>query len=292
MKISAKLVKELREKSSAGIMDCKKALMENNGIIEASIKWLREKGISKANKKKSSIAADGIVNIFSKGNIFTIFEVNTETDFVAKNSTFLKLIKIIENILISNPKITTVEEALKLKSNNVTLNDKIVESIATIGEKISLRRFFTLQLNSDQSIGTYVHKNKSGTLLLFNGKISLDDGKKLSMHSTAMAPKFISRDYISKDFIKSEKEILLKKALSEGKPKKFVDKMVIGRLNKSLAEICFLDQNFVIDPTIKVGKFINDKNVKLVNMIRYEVGEGIEKKVEDFAAEVMKQIKK
>ncbi len=291
-KISAKLVKELREASSAGIMDCKRALIECKGNIKDAMKWLREKGISKAIKKNSKIATEGIVKIISNKNVYSIFEVNSETDFVAKNDKFLKLIDIIGNVLISNPEIKTTKEILNLKVNGVLLQDKIIEAISIIGEKISLRRFKTIALKDNQSIGFYVHNGKSASLLLFEGNISLNDGKQLAMHVTAMSPKFISRNYMSEEYINTEKEILTKKALLEGKPKNIVEKMVIGRLNKVLSEVSFLDQNFVIDPNIKINNFIKSKNVKLLDMIRFEVGEGIEKNQEDFATEVMKQIKK
>ncbi len=291
MKISAQLVKELRIKSGAGILDCKKALEANEGKIDSSIKWLREKGIAKAQRKNNRIAAEGMVHIFKKDNRIIILEVNSETDFVAKNKKFLIFVdQITELLILHNP--ISVESALKLIINKSNLSDYIAHFSATIGEKITLRRFSIIYLKDNQSVGFYTHNAKSGAILVFDGKIADKYAKQLSMHVTAMNPKFIARENVPSEFIASEEAILMKKALLEGKPKNIVEKIVKGRLNKLLSENCFLDQKFIVEPTIKVSDFIKKQNCILVNMLRYEVGEGIIKENNDFATEVMKQIKK
>ncbi len=292
MKISAQLVKELREKTSAGILDCKKALTENNGDLDKSIKWLREKGIAQASKKNSRVTAEGVISVASKKDIVTIFEVNSETDFVARNDKFLKLIDIISKLLLSNPDVMTVEEVLNLQVDNTKLNDIILEYAFVIGEKLSLRRFNIFKLENNQSYGMYIHNQRLGSVVIFDGKASEQDGKQIAMHIAAMSPKFISKKDVSEDYINNERDILNKKALLENKPKNIIDKIVAGGLNKALAEVCLLDQNFVVDPSMKISKFLQSKNLEIIKMVRFEVGEGIEKITEDFATEVMKQVKK
>ncbi len=292
MKISAKLVKELRENSGAGILDCKKALVAKNGNLKEAMIWLRENGIAKAMKKSSRIASEGIVEVSIKGKKAVIFEVNSETDFVAKNEKFLKLIKEIGQALVSSKNVKNPKDAGEIKIGNSSLKAKILEAVTTIGEKIELRRFEIIEALSGHSIGQYVHNAKNGVILLFKGNASAIDAKHLAMHVSAMNPKFISDKDVPESFIKSETIILTKKALTEGKPKKIVDKMVIGRLKKALSEICFLDQKFIINPEQTISSFLKEKKLEIVKMIRYEVGEGIEKETIDFAEEVMRQVKK
>ncbi|APE75013.1 translation elongation factor Ts [Spiroplasma citri] len=296
MEVTAQLVKELRDRTGAGMLDCKKALEDTGGNIEEAITWLREKGITKAAKKSDRVAAEGLVGLVTKGDKTVIFEVNSETDFVAKNKQFLDLMATVGETLINNdPK--TVEDVLKVSVNGEPLETVIVHAIATIGEKITLRRFKTVHLKTDQSLGVYLHSNnRIATVLIFSGKIDETIGKQLAMHVSAMRPQFISRDDISVDFLNSEKAILTAEAKNDpknaGKPDNILEKMVEGRLNKQLAEISFLDQVFVVNPDQKISDVIKANNVNVVDMIRYEVGEGIEKEELDFASEVMAQVLK
>ncbi len=295
MKITVDLVKKLRERTSAGILNCKEALIATNGDIEKSILWLRDKGIATATKKNNRVASEGIVNIVVKKNIGTIYEVNSETDFVAKNMKFLDIINLIGSLLIENSKIKNISDILELpikNQNNQKLNDFIISSMAVIGEKITFRRFLTFELNKNQSFGTYIHNNKIASIIIFNGKSNLEIGKQIAMHVSAMAPKFISSKDVPEKYIQNERNILMKKSLKEGKPKNIVEKMVEGRLKKLLSEICLLDQNFVIDPNIKISQLLKKNNLEIVEMQRFELGEGIEKITTDFATEVMKQVRK
>jgi elongation factor Ts len=297
MVVTAQLVKELRNRTGAGMLDCKKALEATDGKIEEAITWLREKGITKAAKKFDQVAAEGLVGLVTKkGDKTVIFEVNSETDFVAKNKQFLDLMATVGETLINNES-KTVEDALKVLVNGEPLETVIVHAIATIGEKITLRRFKTIHLKADQSMGVYLHSNnRIATVLIFSGKIDETIGKQLAMHVSAMRPQFISRDDISADFLNNEKTILTAEAKNNpknaGKPDNILEKMVEGRLNKQLAEISFLDQVFVVNPDQKISDVIKTINVNVVDMIRYEVGEGIEKKEVDFASEVMAQVRK
>ncbi|WFG95626.1 translation elongation factor Ts [Spiroplasma citri] len=296
MAVTAQLVKELRDRTGAGMLDCKKALEATDGNIEEAITWLREKGITKAAKKSDRVAAEGLVGLVTKGDKAVIFEVNSETDFVAKNKQFLDLMATVGETLINNdPK--TVEDVLKVSVNGEPLETVIVHAIATIGEKITLRRFKTVHLKTDQSLGVYLHSNnRIATVLIFSGKIDETIGKQLAMHVSAMRPQFISRDDISVDFLNSEKAILTAEAKNDpknaGKPDNILEKMVEGRLNKQLAEISFLDQVFVVNPDQKISDVIKANNVNVVDIIRYEVGEGIEKEEVDFASAVMAQVRK
>ncbi len=296
MAVTAQLVKELRYRTGAGMLDCKKALEDTNGKIEEAITWLREKGITKAAKKSDRVAAEGLVGLLTKGHKTVIFEVNSETDFVAKNKQFLDLMATVGETLINNePK--TVEDALKISVNGEPLETVIIRAISTIGEKIILRRFKTIHSKEDQSMGLYLHSNnRIATVLIFSGKIEEKIGKKLAMHVSAMRPQFISRDDISTDFLNSEKTILTAEVKNDpknaGKPDNILEKIVEGRLNKQLAEISFLDQVFVVNPDQKISDVIKANNVRVFDVIRYEVGEGIEKEEVGFASEVMAQVRK
>lgn len=289
-----KLVKELREITGAGILECKKALVASKNNLEAAIKLLKEKGIAKANKKKSRIASEGIIQIVANKNKALIFEVNTETDFVAKNKKFIELINVIGKTLFANdPK--DLKEALALKVNSIdSINSLILTAIASIGEKISLRRFQVLKVNNGQGIGSYVHNYKNGVILLVEGNLNEEDGLHLAMHVSAMNPKFISFDFIPKSYIKEELEILRKKTLLENKqkPEAIIEKIILGKLQKQLGEICFLDQKFIINSDKTIKQFLKEKDLKVIKMFRYEVGEGIENKKINFATEVINQVNK
>ena len=287
--ISASLVKELREKSGAGMLDCKKALEANDGNIEAAIDWLREKGISKAAKKADRIAAEGIAAILIQGNKAVVVEVNSETDFVAKNDEFKELVDTILKTII-NSDVTTVEEALKLTVENETLNDLIVAKTAKIGEKISLRRFQKIEKSDSESFGEYIHMGGKIAVLTLVDNASEEVAKDVSMHAAAMRPKYVKRENVPTDEIEKERTVLKEQAINEGKPAEIAEKMVEGRINKYYKEICLEEQPFVKDSDVNVKNYVANNGGTIVNMIRIEVGEGIEKKEENFAEEVAKQI--
>jgi len=294
MAISAKLVKELREKTGAGMMDCKKALEETDGNIEEAIDFLRKKGSAQAAKKAGRIAAEGSTSITVDGNTAVLLEVNCETDFVTKNDTFKQLLDDLGKHLIKEQP-ANVEEALqqKLAGADETIEAHINSIISTIGEKISLRRFAIVNKTDADVFGSYLHMEGSiGALTVVEG--STDDAlaRDIAMHVAAINPTYVSRDDVPEEEVNRERDILKSQALSEGKPEHIVEKMVEGRLGKFFEEICLLDQSFVKDPDVKVKKYISGKNAAVKTFIRYQVGEGIEKREENFAEEVMNEMKK
>lgn len=286
--VSASMVKELRELTGAGMLDCKKALDEVNGNMEEAITYLREKGISKAQKKSSRIAAEGLALSKVKGNKAVIVEVNSETDFVAKNEEFIKLINAIADTLLeSNAK--TVEEALELKYEDKTINDLIIEKISTIGEKLSLRRFEIVEKKDSEVFGTYSHLNgKIVTLDVLSSDEEL--AKDIAMQIAAMRPSYLSKEDVPSEVVEKERTILKETAVNEGLAENKIDMIVNGRLNKFYEEICLLEQGFIKENKMKVSKYVESKNSKILSFVRYEVGEGMEKKEENFADEVMKQM--
>ena len=287
--ISASLVKKLREKSGAGMLDCKKALEANDGNIEASIDWLREKGISKAAKKADRIAAEGIAAVLIEGNKAVVVEVNSETDFVAKNDEFKGLVNtILKTIVNSDAK--TVEEALQLPTEEGTLNDVIVSKTATIGEKLSLRRFKKVEKKDSESFGEYIHMGGKIAVLTVVDNASSEVAKDVSMHAAAMRPKYVKRSDVPTEEIEKERVVLKEQAVNEGKPAEIAEKMVEGRINKYYKEICLEEQPFVKDSDINVKTYVANNGGTITEMIRIEVGEGIEKKEENFAEEVAKQM--
>lgn len=293
MAIDAKLVKELREKTGAGMMDCKKALTETDGDIEKAIDLLREKGIAKAAKKSDRIAAEGLAQIQVDGNNAVIVEVNSETDFVAKNDQFTNLIeKISTHLLQQKPE--TVEVALDqtVQGSNQNLGEMINEAIAKIGEKISLRRFQIVEKSDNEVFGAYLHMGgRIAVLTQLEGQDE-EAAKDVAMHVAAVNPRYMTQDQVSQEEIAHEKDVLTQQALNEGKPENIVEKMVEGRLNKFLQEICLVEQPFVKDPDQKVKKYLGDKGLTIKTFVRYEVGEGMEKRSENFAEEVQAQMKK
>ncbi|WP_249869758.1 translation elongation factor Ts [Oceanobacillus saliphilus] len=294
MAITAQMVKELREKTGAGMMDCKKALQETDGNMDAAIDYLREKGIAKAAKKADRIAAEGLTHIEVDGNKAAIIEVNCETDFVTKNEQFKNLLSDLGKHIVSQQP-TTVEEALqqKLNGEGETVDTVINSAVSTIGEKISLRRFATMEKTDNDSFGAYLHMGgRIGVLSLLEGTTDEQVGKDVSMHVAAVNPRYVSRDAVSEEEVNHEREVLKSQALNEGKPEKIVEKMVEGRLGKFFEEIVLLEQSFVKDPDQKVKKYVADKGASVKAFVRYEVGEGMEKRQENFAEEVMSQIKK
>ena len=269
--ISASLVKELREKTGAGMLDCKKALEANNGDMDASIDWLREKGISKAAKKADRIAAEGLAAIKIDGNTAAIVEVNSETDFVAKNPEFQELVDAILDVVVKND-VKTVEEALACDG----LNDLVVAKTSKIGEKLSFRRFEKVTKTDDQAFGSYIHMGgKIAVLTVLNGA-SEEVARDVAMHAAAMRPTYVKKEDVPADELERERTVLKEQAMNEGKPAEIAEKMVAGRIQKYYKEICLEEQPFVKDGDVTVGKFVSNNGGTIDKMIRYEVGEGME----------------
>lgn len=302
MNITASMVKELREKTAAGMLDCKKALAEANGDMARAIDLLREKGLAKAAKKSDRIAAEGLVGIVvsEDGKKAAMVEVNSETDFVAKNEEFIGFVDNIANIALANNPSDLEGLLASSYENEGTVKDALNAKIARIGENMSIRRFSVLSVESGRISG-YVHgAGKIAVLVKMeasNDSEKLETlGKDIAMQMAAMNPKYISRDDVDPEYIAHEKEILIQQALNEGKPQNIVEKMVEGRLQKQLKEVCLLDQTFVKDSDKTVQDVVNDvskeigSEIKLTDVVRFEVGEGIEKKEENFAEEVAKQL--
>ena len=289
--MSAAQVKELRERTGAGILDCKKALEEANGDIEKAIDIIRQKGIAKAQKKQSRIAAEGLTAIYEKENKAVILEVNSETDFVSKNDKFKDLIANIGNtVLNSNAK--TLEEAMELKYNDGTINDYIIAETAVIGEKLSFRRFELVEKAEDENFGIYIHLGgKISTLAVVKGGDKAL-AKSLAMQITAMNPKYMTEEEVPEEVKAREMSVIKEQIANEKKDitAEVAEKMANGRLNKFFKEICLLDQEYIDDSKKNVKTFLEENHMQVVKYIRYEVGEGIEKKVDNFAEEVMNQI--
>ncbi len=288
--ISASLVKELREKTGAGMLDCKKALEATNGDIDAAVDWLREKGISKAAKKADRIAAEGVAAILIDGNQAAIVEVNSETDFVAKNAEFTSMVdEILKAILKSDAK--TLEEALELSTSDGTVNDLIVAKTAKIGEKLSFRRFTKLTKEDNQQFGSYIHMGGKIAVLTVIDGANEEVAKDVAMHAAAMRPLYVSKEDVPSDEVEKERTVLKEQAINEGKPAEIAEKMVAGRIQKFYKEICLEEQPFIKDGDINVATYVKNNCGKIATMIRYEVGEGMEKREENFAEEVAKQMK-
>lgn len=293
MAITAKMVKELREKTGVGMMDCKKALQETDGDMDKAVDYLREKGMATAAKKAGRIAAEGSTFIATDNNTAVLLEVNCETDFVTKNEQFKQLLSELGNHLLSQ-KPESVEAALeqKLNGEGETVEEHINSFVAKIGEKISLRRFELITKTDQDAFGAYLHMGgRIGALALLEGTTNEDTAKDVAMHVAAVNPRYISREDVSEEEVNHERELLKTQALNEGKPEKIVEKMVEGRLGKFFEEICLLEQDFVKNPDQTVKNFVSEKNANVKEFVRYEVGEGMEKREENFADEVMSQMK-
>ena len=287
--ISASLVKELREQTGAGMMDCKKALAECDGNLEAAVDWLREKGIAKAGKKEARIAAEGLADIFIAGNKAVMIEVNAETDFVSKNEEFTEMIKNIgETILNSDAK--TLEEANELAFEGGTIKDYVVAKTAKIGEKLDFRRLAVIEKNDDENFGKYLHMGGKIAVLAVVKGASEEVAKDVAMQHAAMKPKYVFKSDVPADEVAREREVLKEQAMNEGKPAEIAEKMVEGRLNKFFKEICLSLQAFIKDGDIDVTKYVTNNGGELVSSTSFVVGEGIEKRQDNFAEEVMAQI--
>ncbi|MBS4761377.1 elongation factor Ts [Carnobacteriaceae bacterium zg-ZUI252] len=289
--ITAKLVKELRDKTGVGMMDAKKALVAVEGDIEKAVDYLRENGLAKAAKKSDRIAAEGLTSIFVSGNTAAIVEVNAETDFVAKNEKFQNLVAMISELVVTQ-KPATLEDALALTVDGTPLSEVIAEATATIGEKIELRRFELVTKEDNQAFGSYLHMGgRIAVVTVLDGTTDEVVAKDVAMHVAAINPKYVSRDQVSQEELEHEKKVLTEQALNEGKPANIVEKMIQGRINKFLAEISLNDQPFVKNPDQTVSEFAASKGATVKSFNRYEVGEGIEKRVDNFAEEVMSQVR-
>ncbi len=288
--ITASLVKELRDKTGAGMLDCKKALEETNGNIDSAIDWLREKGISKAQKKADRIAAEGVASILIKGNKAVIIEVNAETDFVAKNEKFTDMVNTILETII-NSDVKTLSDALKLSVGEGTIEDLIVSKTATIGEKLSFRRMEVVTKTDNESFGDYIHMGGKIAVLTVLDGANQSVAKDVAMHAAAMKPLYVKSSDVPTDVLDKEKEIMKEQLLNEGKPLDRIEGILVGKVKKYYEEVCLENQIFVkAENKETVADFVKNNGGTIKDMIRFEVGEGMEKRNENFAEEVAKQM--
>ena len=291
--ITASLVKELRDRTGAGMMDCKKALTNCDGDLAKAADWLRENGIAKAVKKAGRIAAEGLSKVVVKGNKACVVEINSETDFVAKNEQFLTLVDTIANALV-DAGVKTVEEANAVSVNGETIENLLINATATIGEKITLRRFEVVEKADDEVFGDYVHMGgKISVIVVLKGNDAAV-AHNIAMQVASMNPSYISRDYMEAEVVEKERaiqtEILKNDASLAGKPEKVLAGIIEGRVSKTLQEMCLVDQLYILDQGMKVSQYLKNNNTAVTSMVRYAVGEGIEKREENFAEEVAKQM--
>ena len=288
--IKASEVKELREKTGAGMMDCKHALEATEGNMDAAIDWLREKGISKAMKKAERIAAEGIADITINGNNAVIIEVNSETDFVAKNEEFTSLVKEIGATLV-NSNAKTIDDALALKTTDGTINDLIIAKTAKIGERLSLRRFNIVTKKDSEVFGSYIHMGgKIASLVLLDGANAYV-AKDVAMQAAAMRPIYTNSSEVPADVLEKEKDVQREELKNEGKPEAAIEKILVGKINKYYEEVCLENQIFIkAENKETVADYVTANGGSIKSMFRYEVGEGMEHRSEDFAEEVAKQV--
>ena len=291
--VTAALVKELREKTGAGMMDCKRVLTETDGDLEKASELLRERGIAKAAKKSGRVAAEGIVEAYisEDGKVGAIVEVNSETDFVAKNEEFKTFVMdVAKQVVKNNP--ATVEDLLAEPSISVkgkTVNEVLIDKIATIGENMTVRRFARFE-TTDGLIEKYIHGDGKIAVLVNMKNGNKELAKDICMQIAAAKPEFVNREQVPAERLEKEKEILKAQTMNEGKPEAIAEKIVLGRIGKFYSEICLVDQEFVKDPSKKVSQLLKEHNAEVTEFARFEKGEGIEKKEENFAEEVMKQL--
>ena len=291
--VTAKDVKELREKTGAGMMDCKKALTECDGDMEKAVDWLREKGIAKAAKKSDRIAAEGLTRVAVEGNTAVIFEVNSETDFVAKNEQFLKLLDDIKDALFA-AKPTSLEEAMNASCNGATIADELTNATAKIGEKITLRRFAVVEKAEDEFFGSYMHMGGNiSALAVIKGKADEKVAKEIAMQIASMAPQYVTREDMPAEVVEHERkvqtEIVKNDEKLANKPEKVLAGIIEGKISKNLKDLCLVEQEFFLNPDQKVAQYLKECNVSVASFLRYLVGEGMEKRSDNFAEEVMSQ---
>ena len=284
-------VKELREKTGAGMMDCKKALEACEGSMDKAVDWLREKGIAKAAKKESRIAAEGLCKIKVEGNTAVMVEVNSETDFVAKNAEFTGFVDYLLDEILKND-VKTNEDVLAIKDGEETISDKLVALTAKIGEKLSFRRFEKVTKADDETFGTYTHLGgKIGTIIVVKGA-NEEVAKDVAMQAAAMSPVALTREGVPAEMVEHEREVVTEQVKNEaaGKPENIIEKMVNGRIDKFYNLIVLEEQAFIKENKLTVSKYVSDNGGEIKSMVRFAVGEGIEKRQENFADEVMSQI--
>ncbi len=288
--VSPSLVKDLREMTGAGMLDCKKALDATNGNIDEAVNWLREKGIAKAAKKADRIAAEGIASILIEGNNAVIVEVNSETDFVAKNDEFLDMVQTILKTII-NSDAQSLEDVLALTTNGETIESLIINKTAKIGEKLSLRRFQKITKKDNEQFGSYIHMGGKIATLIVTENTTEEVAKDVAMHAAAMRPLYLKSDEVPADVLEKEKEVIREQLINEGKPADRIDSILVGKINKYYEDVALENQIFIkAENKETVAKFVANNGGKITSMTRYEVGEGIDKKEENFADEVAKQI--
>ena len=289
--ISASLVKDLRDKTGAGMIDCKKALEATNGNIDEAIDWLREKGISKAAKKADRIAAEGVAAIKIEGKTAAVVEVNSETDFVAKNDEFKSLVDEILNAILAND-VKTNEDVLACKaSDGSTIEELIVAKTAKIGEKLSFRRFAKVTRNDNEAFGDYIHMGGKIAVLTVLADTDSTVAKDVALHAAAMRPVYVKSSEVPTDVLEKEKAVQRELLINEGKPADRIEGILVGKINKYYEEVCLENQIFVkAENKETVAKYVESKGGSIVSMIRFEVGEGMEKREENFAEEVAKQM--
>lgn len=282
-------VKELRDRTGAGMLDCKKALEATEGNMDKAIDWLREKGISKAAKKEGRIAAEGLCQIAVEGNKAVILEVNSETDFVAQNENFVNFVDYLANIILKND-FKSNEEVLEFNDGGETVKDKLVALISKIGENINFRRFEKIEKKDNEVFGSYKHMGGRIGALVVLSDTTEDVAKDVAMHVAAMNPTAVTRSEVPQDIVEHESHVIKEQVMQEGKPADIAEKMVTGRLNKFYKEVCLEEQPFIKENSVTVGNYVKENGGSIVSISRFEVGEGIEKKEENFAEEVQKQI--
>lgn len=292
MAIKASQVKELREKTGAGMMDCKKALTETDGDVAKAIDWLREKGIAKSAKKAGRIAAEGLTRVATDGNTGVVFEVNSETDFVAKNEQFLHLLDVIEKAMLA-AKPASTEEALAVETAEGTVNDLIVNATATIGEKISFRRVAVVEKADDEVFGSYMHMGGTiSALAVVKGVATV--AKNIAMQVASMNPVYATEADIPADAFEHEKQLQMQMMKEDpkmaGKPEKVLENILKGKVKKHFKDQCLADQEFFLDTKKSVTQYLKEEKAEVKSFVRFQVGEGMEKKEEDFAAEVAAQM--
>ena len=290
--VTAKMVKELRDMTGVGMMDAKRALVEVEGDIEKAVDLLREKGMAKAAKKNDRIAAEGLASVAVNGNVAAVVEVNSETDFVSKNEMFQDLVKEIAELVAAN-KPADMEAAMKLETAKGTVEAALIEATQVIGEKISFRRFEVVEKDDNAAFGGYLHMGgRIAVLTVLDGTTDETVAKDVAMHVAAINPRYVDESQIPAEELEHEKTVLTEQALNEGKPANIVEKMVEGRLKKFKAEISLVDQPFFKDPDMTVSQYVASKGTTVKSFVRFEVGEGIEKREDNFVEEVMSQVKK
>lgn len=290
-KISAQQVKELRDRTGVGMMDAKKALVETEGDMDQAIDFLRAKGLANQAKKADRIAAEGLAAIHVDENTAALVEVNSETDFVAKNDQFKDLVtQIAEAVAKGQP--ADMDEAMTLQVNGQSLSDEIAEKTTVIGEKLSFRRFRVMNKSDDEVFGAYVHGGGSiAVLTRLSGDASEEVAKDVAMHVAAINPSYLNREAVPEEAIQHERGVQREKTLAEGKPDHIVDKIVDGRMDKFYSDICLLEQDFIKDGDKTVAEYVKAHQGNVEEYLRYEVGEGMEKRSDNFAEEVASQMK-